>query len=107
MIPARDRNYQFKVTLRDIKPPIWRRIQVRDCTLDKLQERIQTAMGWTNSHLHHFKINDSRYGDRWLLDENFVEMNYKNSRPGGPRGSLPWGSHRSVRALSGIRLVTS
>jgi len=27
--------------------------------------------------------------------------------PGGPRGLLPWGSHGSVRALSGIRLVTS
>ena len=30
-----------------------------------------------------------------------------NSGPGRPRGLLPWGSHRSVRALSGIRLVTS
>ena len=28
-------------------------------------------------------------------------------RPGGPRGLLPRGSHRSVRALSGIRLFTS
>src|SRR5271157_5797323 len=28
-------------------------------------------------------------------------------RPGGPRGLLPWGSHGSVRALSGIRLFTS
>src|SRR5271165_878189 len=30
-----------------------------------------------------------------------------SSGPGGPRGLLPWGSHGSVRALSGIRLVTS
>ena len=28
-------------------------------------------------------------------------------RPGGPRGLLPWGSHGSVRALSGIRLFIS
>ena len=27
--------------------------------------------------------------------------------PGGPRGLLPWGSHGSVRALSGIRLFIS
>lgn len=80
VIPARERIYQFKITLKDIKPPIWRRIQVRDCTLDKLHERIQTAMGWTNSHLHHFQIEDTLYGDPWLLDENFVEMNYKDSR---------------------------
>ena len=78
-IPVRERIYQFKIMLKDIKPPIWRRIQVRDCTLDKLHERIQTAMGWTNSHLHHFQINDKLYGDPWLLDANFVEMNYTNS----------------------------
>ena len=27
--------------------------------------------------------------------------------PGGPRGLLPWGSHGSVRALSGMRLFIS
>ncbi len=61
MIPARERIYQFKITLTNITPPIWRRIQVRECTLDKLHERIQTAMGWTNSHLHHFQIKDALY----------------------------------------------
>ena len=62
---------------------------MRDCTLDKLHERIQTAMGWTNSHLHHFQINGSLYGDPWLLDENFVEMNYKNSREATVSKILP------------------
>jgi hypothetical protein len=89
VIPVRERIYQFKITLKDIKPIIWRRIQVRDCTLDKLHERIQTAMGWTNSHLHHFLINDRRYGDPWLLDENFEEMNYKNSREATLSKTLP------------------
>src|SRR5438132_9397204 len=28
--------YQFKITLTESQPPIWRRIQVKDCTLDKL-----------------------------------------------------------------------
>jgi hypothetical protein len=46
-----DAMYQFKITLLESHPPIWRRIQVQDCTLDKLHEHIQTAMGWTNSHL--------------------------------------------------------
>ena len=50
-IPATERLYQFKITLLEVMPPIWRRIQVRNCTLDKLPERIQTAMGWTNSQL--------------------------------------------------------
>jgi hypothetical protein len=94
VIPVRERIYQFKITLKDIKPPIWRRIQVRDCTLDKLHERIQTAMGWTNSHLHHFQIKDALYGDPWLLDENFMEMNYKDSRVMMLSKILPKGGKR-------------
>jgi hypothetical protein len=78
-IPHRERIYQFKVMLKDIAPPIWRRIQVRDCTLDKLHERIQTAMGWSNSHLHHFRIDGRFYGDRWLMREGFGESEYDDS----------------------------
>lgn len=63
--------YQFKITLKDSKPPIWRRIQVKDGTLDKLHEHIQTAMGWMNSHLHQFTINGQSYGDPELLDDGF------------------------------------
>ena len=63
--------YQFKITLKDIEPPIWRRIQVKDCTLDELHEHIQMAMGWTNSHLHQFEIGGVLYGDPELLCEGF------------------------------------
>ncbi len=66
--------FQLKITLLDIKPPIWRRIQVQDCTLDKLHEHIQTAMGWTNSHLHQFEIDGERYGDLELLDDGFEDF---------------------------------
>ena len=65
--------YQFKITLKAIEPPIWRRIQVKDCTLDKLHEHIQTAMGWTNSHLHRFEIGGVLYGDPELLLEGFED----------------------------------
>lgn len=65
--------FQFKITLTGIKPPIWRRIQVKDCTLDNLHEHIQTAMGWTNSHLHQFEINGVRYGDPELLCEGWED----------------------------------
>src|SRR5262249_30837213 len=74
-----DTVYQFKITLLESHPPIWRRIQVQDCTLDKLHEHIQTAMGWTNSHLHHFKVKDQLYGDPMLLQENFEDMEYEDS----------------------------
>jgi hypothetical protein len=65
--------YQFKITLKGIEPPIWRRIQTKDCTLDKLHEHIQTAMGWTNSHLHQFEINGVRHGDPQLIYEGWEE----------------------------------
>lgn len=73
-IPAVERLYQFKITLNGTKPPIWRRIQVKNCTLDKLHEHIQAAMGWTNSHLHLFEIDKERYGDPELLDDGFADF---------------------------------
>lgn len=80
-IPAVERLYQIKITLLDVQPAIWRRIQVKNGTLDRLHEHIQTAMGWTNSHLHDFKIGGKDYGDPLLLDENFEEFDYGDSRP--------------------------
>ena len=58
-----DTVYQLKITLRDIRPPVWRRVQVKDCTLAKLHDIIQTVMGWTESHLHAFEIGGEQYGE--------------------------------------------
>jgi hypothetical protein len=54
--------FQFKVTLLDRKPPIWRRIQVKDCTLAELHNHIQAALGWWNYHLHRFVIEGIPFG---------------------------------------------
>nr|WP_232619229.1 plasmid pRiA4b ORF-3 family protein [Acetomicrobium sp. S15 = DSM 107314] len=57
--------YQFKITPRETKPPIWRRIQVPETyTFWDLHVAIQDAMGWTDSHLHKFKIKDQKTGKR-------------------------------------------
>ncbi len=54
--------YQLKITLMGV--PIWRRLLVReDVNLGLLHAVIQVAMGWTNSHLHHFIIGQKRYSD--------------------------------------------
>lgn len=66
--------YQFKITLKGANPPIWRWIQVEDCTLDKLHEHIQTAMGWTNNHLHRFEIGEKQYADPELPDDGFDDV---------------------------------
>lgn len=78
-IPVKDRIYQIKIRLKGIKPPIWRRIQTRDCTLDKLHEQIQTVLGWTNSHLHCFRIDGRLYGDPLLMEEDFEGLGYIDS----------------------------
>jgi len=54
--------YQLKVTLEGIRPPIWRRTQVRgDITLFKLHKILQEVMGWYDYHLHQFLIEGERY----------------------------------------------
>jgi hypothetical protein len=63
------RLFQFKIALRGTDPLVWRRIQVLDGTLDQLHEHFQTAMGWTNSHLHEFIIQGQRCGDPELLED--------------------------------------
>lgn len=73
--------YCFKIVLQGSKPTIWRRIETKDVTLEKLHELIQTAMGWTNSHLHQFEIAGSRYIDpRFMLDnlDDFGAIEYSS-----------------------------
>ncbi|MBP1696908.1 MAG: plasmid pRiA4b family protein [Deltaproteobacteria bacterium] len=52
-----DKVFQFKITLKGIRPPIWRRIQIPETyTFWDLHVAIQDAMGWFDSHLHRFEI---------------------------------------------------
>ncbi len=77
--------YRFKIVLQDTVPVIWRRIETLDVTLEKLHELIQTAMGWTNSHLHQFEIADARYTDpRFMTGEfdDFGATDYSGIRIG-------------------------
>jgi hypothetical protein len=74
--------YQIKITLRDSKPPIWRRLLVPDSiNLYKLHQVIQIAMGWTDSHLHQFIIQGKYYGipspEDWtpVIDERRFHLN--------------------------------
>lgn len=89
--------YQIKITLKGMKPPIWRRVTVPgDITLAGLHEVIQRAMGWMNCHLHEFVIHGERYGSAAseasdfkedLVDEVRAHLN-KVSGP-GKKSSIP------------------
>lgn len=82
--------YQIKVTLQDSKPTIWRRFLVgNNVTLHELHKILQTVMGWTNSHLHHFIINGEFYSEPF--DEDFGietknELRYKLNQFVGGEG---------------------
>jgi hypothetical protein len=80
--------YQLKITLRDSKPPIWRRLQVReDMTLSNLHHTLQMAMGWTNSHLHQFVVGSACFGEPYPeadfdpIDERRVRLRQIVQRP--------------------------
>ena len=54
---------QFKITLKRIRPPVWRRFLVPEgISLSDLHDVIQEVMGWWNSHLHQFLCKRKRYG---------------------------------------------
>jgi len=72
--PASNQLWQLKITLNGVKPPIWRRIQVAKCTLAKLHDHIQLAMGWQNAHLYQFMINGVLYSDPTFSDEVYPEI---------------------------------
>ena len=62
--------YKLHIWIRQISPMIWRRILVRsECSIAQLHDVTQIAFGWSDSHLHRFRI----YG-----------RDYGISRPGGP-----------------------
>lgn len=61
------------IELEEIAPPIWRRVVVdADITLRTLHHVIQTAFGWTNSHLYEFNIEGHSYA---MLDNETVFEN--------------------------------
>jgi hypothetical protein len=55
--------YQVHVWIRQISPMIWRRLLLHsDSTLADLHYAIQIAFGWTDFHLHHFRLRSKDYG---------------------------------------------
>src|SRR5947209_2102508 len=79
-----DTVYQLKITLGDVRPPVWRRVQVKDCTLGKLHHVIQVCMGWQECHLHVFEVGRVQYAEP------------------DPEGT---GDHKSERSIKLSRIV--
>jgi len=62
--------YKLHIWIRQISPMIWRRLLVRSASsIAQLHDVLQIAFGWSDTHLHRFRIHGRDYGI---------------SRPGGP-----------------------
>ncbi len=73
-MPKTVRGFRVRLDLRDTKPPVWRRLEVSgDITLPRLHDVIQTAMGWTNSHLHRFRTGVDHRSPYFLAPFDFEE----------------------------------
>lgn len=75
--------FQFKISLRGTKPPVWRRIQVAESySLYDLHVAIQDAMGWLDYHLHMFEFKDKgNFGRDIRIDCPFVDPDFEEEEP--------------------------
>ena len=65
---------QLKISLKWLKPPIWRRVLVpADISLAKLHQVTQTVMGWEDHHLHQFRVGEKTYGGPALTEDDFYD----------------------------------
>ena len=55
--------YVLAISLKEIEPPIWRRLIVpSSISLKKLHVVLQTTMGWADYHLHRFETGEGIFG---------------------------------------------
>ncbi len=80
--------YQIKITLTGSKPPIWRRLIVKDnIRLDELHAVLQITMGWSGYHLHQYRLRNLYIGipdqelDMDIADERKVYLKEVISNP--------------------------
>lgn len=71
--------YQFKISLKDIHPKIWRRIQVPEhYSFYDLHVAIQDAMGWNDYHLHQFVVKNPKTGAKDTIGQNSMEFEFEH-----------------------------
>jgi Plasmid pRiA4b ORF-3-like protein len=69
-----DQGVQLKVTLKHVKPAIWRSVRLPViATLGDLHQVIQILFGWDGDHLHAFRVGRSAYSDPFFALEDAAD----------------------------------
>ena len=90
---------RVRIELREIEPTLWRRVDVPlTSTLLALHDIIQVSVGWTDSHLFEFVVDDRVYSEPLPDDELFERKIYNAG------GDPPENPHRSRRRAAPLRL---
>lgn len=81
--------HQLKVTLRDVRPTVWRRLLVPSVyTLGDLHENLQIAFDWEGTHLHLFDVGRVQFGP----------LDMREPFGGSAFGELPRDEHSATLA---------
>ncbi|MGV1007509.1 MAG: plasmid pRiA4b ORF-3 family protein [Dermatophilaceae bacterium] len=72
--PAQVELLTIRLSLDHTDPPVWRRLTIPgDVRLADVHEVLQTAMGWTDSHLHRFYLGEPWGGPHFVTDYDIDE----------------------------------
>jgi hypothetical protein len=67
------RIHQLKITLRDLRVPVWRRLHVPSAiTLGTLSDILENAFEWDGDHLHKFELGNVSYVPEFLLERSLL-----------------------------------
>ena len=81
MTKTNSKIFQFKIKLCDIKPIIWRRVQVLSTdTFNDLHNIIQNSMGWYDCHLHEFILVNPKTGDKNRLGNDYEDDEFDETQ---------------------------
>ena len=87
-----DQVAQLKVSLKHVRPPIWRRVLLpATATLGDLHRVIQVLFGWDGDHLHLFVTGNKRYSDPFTrLEETGNEETIRVRDAIAPGGTIAY-----------------
>ena len=73
-----ERVARIRIELRELRPTVWRCVDVPlSANLASLHDVIQTAVGWTDSHLYEFRIGGRCYGEPLSWEDHEVRRLYR------------------------------